>query len=243
MKFSSVVLGVVLLLIAGAIVWIPPPPQDDNAVGSRSRPTRPNEPETSRWESLPVETSERWPVERLRMIHDQTDTSFRAAIGFGRSRRLPPLGYDQSQAHLLIIVSHVLFIPQELAADPEENKFDRLLARKDLDELKIHFIHLVSTQRRLAYLEEIRSRFREPHDMERLADPSVATRPLNEFETAGLNKLIKGDSLVVERAGECISMLGAIRADTTCVECHSDASVGDILGAFSYQFKSEPEPL
>ena len=239
MKFSSIVLGVALLLIAVAIVWIPPQPQDDDVVGSQSRSTQLDEPEMYRRGLVPVETSERWPLERLRMIHDQTDKSFRAAIGFGRSRRLPPLGYDHSQAHLLIIVSHVFFIPHELASDPKENRIDRLLARKDLDELKIESIQLVSTQRRLAYLEEIRSRFREPHDMERLADPAVANRELNEFESDSLVRLSEGESLVVARTADSIKMVGAIRAGPTCVECHSDASVGDVLGAFSYQFELE----
>ena len=62
------------------------------------------------------------------------------------------------------------------------------------------------------------------------------TRPLNDFESAGLAKLRKGEDLVVESSSSKMRMLGSIRRTKQCMECHGGHR-GDLLGAFSYTLR------
>ncbi len=62
---------------------------------------------------------------------------------------------------------------------------------------------------------------------------SAPTRPLDSFETAGLEQLRQGEDLVIGPAGESLRMLGSVRSAKQCVDCHG-GSRGDLLGAFSY---------
>ncbi len=73
-------------------------------------------------------------------------------------------------------------------------------------------------------------------DMESIAKGEIATRALNSFETESLGKLRNGESLVVENGGETLLMVGAVRAIDQCIECHQ-SKPGDLLGAFSYEFR------
>lgn len=59
------------------------------------------------------------------------------------------------------------------------------------------------------------------------------TRPLDRFETTGLEKLRGGEDLVTADASANLRMLGAIRSAKQCVQCHGGQR-GDLLGAFSY---------
>jgi hypothetical protein len=59
------------------------------------------------------------------------------------------------------------------------------------------------------------------------------TRPLDEFESAGLKQLRDGEDLVDAESGEYVRMLGAIRNARHCATCHGGER-GDLLGAFSY---------
>ena len=59
------------------------------------------------------------------------------------------------------------------------------------------------------------------------------TRPLDRFESGGLEKLRGGEDLVTAEAGANLRMLGAIRSARQCVDCHGGRR-GDLLGAFSY---------
>lgn len=67
--------------------------------------------------------------------------------------------------------------------------------------------------------------------MDQVAD--APTRPLDEFESAALAKLLAGSDLEHEEASPGIRMLGALRAEPECLQCHQ-ANQGDLLGAFSY---------
>jgi len=58
-------------------------------------------------------------------------------------------------------------------------------------------------------------------------------RPLDEFGTRGLEAVRKGDELVWTREAPK-RMFGAIRAKADCLDCHSKAKEGDLLGAFTY---------
>jgi hypothetical protein len=59
------------------------------------------------------------------------------------------------------------------------------------------------------------------------------TRPLDGFETAGLEQLLQGEDLVTAEAGPNLRMLGSVRSAEQCVKCHGGER-GDLLGAFSY---------
>ncbi len=63
---------------------------------------------------------------------------------------------------------------------------------------------------------------------------SVASRPADGFEAAGLRRLAAGEDLVANAVGSKVRLLGAIRNMTACVECHGGRR-GDLLGAFSYR--------
>jgi hypothetical protein len=63
---------------------------------------------------------------------------------------------------------------------------------------------------------------------------TAETRPLDGFEVMGLDALNNGkDLFALERDG-VVRMLGAVRANKTCLKCHDDKKDGDLLGAFSY---------
>ncbi len=68
--------------------------------------------------------------------------------------------------------------------------------------------------------------------MDQLAD--VPHRPLNDFEKSALEKLKTQEDVVINQQTDRILMLGAVRAGTTCLQCH-DAERGKLLGAFSYE--------
>lgn len=62
------------------------------------------------------------------------------------------------------------------------------------------------------------------------------TRPLDEFEVQQLTALQRGEPFVAVRAPRRLRMLGALRAHEGCLTCHT-ANKGDLLGAFSYDFR------
>jgi hypothetical protein len=62
------------------------------------------------------------------------------------------------------------------------------------------------------------------------------TRPLNGFERSYLDALQNGEDLAIDSNPDRIFMLGSIRAGKQCLQCHT-AERGQLLGAFSYQFR------
>ncbi len=67
-------------------------------------------------------------------------------------------------------------------------------------------------------------------------------RTLDSFEHAALDQLALGQKLVIWRQDKLIRGFGAIRAMKTCLECHTRAKEGDLLGAFTYFMKKEKQP-
>lgn len=61
-------------------------------------------------------------------------------------------------------------------------------------------------------------------------------RPLDEFEQLGLQAIREGADLVWTPE-EPTRMLGAIRADHRCLDCHSETREHDLLGALTYYMK------
>jgi len=59
------------------------------------------------------------------------------------------------------------------------------------------------------------------------------TRPLDDFEAAGLAAVRAGPDLHTARPGGRRRMVGALRNGRQCVQCHG-GDEGDLLGAFSY---------
>lgn len=68
--------------------------------------------------------------------------------------------------------------------------------------------------------------------MDQLAE--VPHRALNEFETRALRRLRAKQDVAVKQEPAHIEMLGAVRAGTSCLECHQ-VTRGTLLGAFSYE--------
>jgi hypothetical protein len=67
---------------------------------------------------------------------------------------------------------------------------------------------------------------------------NAPTRPLDGFENAALERILKGDDIITATTPDGSRMLGAIRALKSCLLCH-DAEYGDLLGAFSYRLNKE----
>lgn len=65
----------------------------------------------------------------------------------------------------------------------------------------------------------------------------LPTRPLDEFEAAGLKALRGGQDLEAAEAGERLHMLGSLRNGRRCLGCHGGEH-GDLLGAFSYVLRT-----
>lgn len=65
----------------------------------------------------------------------------------------------------------------------------------------------------------------------------VVKRELDDFEMVALNTLHKGEDLAAHSRDGHIRMLGAVRANASCIKCHDGAKEGDLLGAFSYTLR------
>lgn len=74
--------------------------------------------------------------------------------------------------------------------------------------------------------------------MDELKD--VPTRRLDDFELAALPRLLQGETTHASATPNRIRMLGALRAGTQCLECHS-VREGDLLGALSYELVRTPK--
>lgn len=67
-----------------------------------------------------------------------------------------------------------------------------------------------------------------------LAD--APTRPLDAFETVGMEAIRRGDDGFAGRRGDEVRFVGAVRSASACVGCHGGER-GDLLGAFSYRLR------
>jgi hypothetical protein len=67
---------------------------------------------------------------------------------------------------------------------------------------------------------------------------AAPTRPLDEFESERLAKLRSGETLSAAEGPRRLRMLGAIRAQEICLNCHT-AKKDDLLGAFSYDLRRD----
>ena len=75
--------------------------------------------------------------------------------------------------------------------------------------------------------------------IDRLRGATAPTRPLDEFEAAGLAKFRAGaDDHAVGTAGR-LRLVASLRNGKTCADCHG-GEVGDLLGAFAYSLRAVP---
>lgn len=77
-------------------------------------------------------------------------------------------------------------------------------------------------------------------NMEELSGSNAETRTLNDFESNSLEKLYAGEEAIMHATPNRLVMLGALRANTTCLQCHS-VKENELLGAFSYEFLRDPK--
>lgn len=82
--------------------------------------------------------------------------------------------------------------------------------------------------------------------LDEMATPPLARRakrrPLDQFEQFGLEAVRGGEHLVWTPEAPK-RMFGAIRAGASCLECHSNAKKGDLLGAFTYYLTTPVDKL
>ena len=98
---------------------------------------------------------------------------------------------------------------------------------------RVELVSLLKHERPMVYQSEFLPKMDELK--------SAPVRPLDAFEQRGLGKLRSGENLVVEAGDRQILMLGAIRAATQCLQCHS-VERGALLGAFSYELLPDGQP-
>jgi hypothetical protein len=63
---------------------------------------------------------------------------------------------------------------------------------------------------------------------------SLNNRALTDFEESGIKQLQEGKQVVDQVVKTERLMLGAVRAEQSCIDCHTGSKIGDVLGAFSY---------
>lgn len=124
---------------------------------------------------------------------------------------LDGFGFVKDRRHVVGFQEHQF---SQLPETPMKWRIQRL----DLVGLILHETPVVYLSEHLPRMAELRA---------------APTRSLDEFETAGLAALHKGEELFVRDRGKERRMLGAVRAVRQCLSCH-DGERGELLGAFSY---------
>jgi hypothetical protein len=166
----------------------------------------PGTPSASPW--FPEELSRKQPAES-KTLSNLLSFHQESVVDFVN---LPGFGYIKDRQHVAGFQAH------QVSQTPTPER-PWTLQTLDLVRLLLH-------EKPTAYVSKDLPRMKEL-----LAAP---TRDLDEFETAGLFALQRGDDLFVRERGSERRMLGAIRAARQCLSCH-DAERGDLFGAFSYR--------
>jgi hypothetical protein len=125
--------------------------------------------------------------------------------------RLWAAGYVEDRHHV------AGFRPHRFSRLPEAERLQFKIETIDLVGLLLHPEPLAYVSANLPRMDKLRA---------------APTRPLDEFESVGLEKLRAGEDIVGAKAGDHLRMVGAIRNLKQCVQCHGGER-GDLLGAFS----------
>jgi hypothetical protein len=82
--------------------------------------------------------------------------------------------------------------------------------------------------------------------LDEMATPTLTRqakrRHLDKFEQLGLEAVRRGEDLVWTPEAPT-RMFGALRANDRCLECHTNAKEGDLLGAFTYYLEMPVDQL
>lgn len=97
----------------------------------------------------------------------------------------------------------------------------------------VNLLAVVDHEQPIVYLTSKLRLAEQPGKKEQVVDKSSYTRGLDFFEIAGLEKLAVGEELYIRTKENHLRVLGALRADTSCLKCH-EARVGELFGAFTY---------
>lgn len=66
-------------------------------------------------------------------------------------------------------------------------------------------------------------------------------RPLTDAEKTALTEIKTGKDVIEQPGAEgALRIVGALRAQAGCIQCHTTNKVGDVLGAFSYRLSKVP---
>jgi hypothetical protein len=123
-------------------------------------------------------------------------------------------GYVKDLRHVAGFQSHRL-------TDPPGGLGEWSVATIELVGLLLHSQPVAYVSPHLPNMEELRK---------------APTRPLDRFESAGLEAIKGGEDLFVGETPSGVRMLGAIRSAKHCLKCH-EGNRGDLLGAFSYRLE------
>jgi len=132
------------------------------------------------------------------------------------------MGYVRDRDHVAGFVSHGFYQPKWHTP--------ALAASLSWEIVQLELVSLLKHETPMAYVSKHLPR------MDELA--KAETRPLDGFEQAALAQLRTEEDLVTDEGDNHIRMLGAIRAGTSCLECHH-VQRGELLGAFSYELRQQ----
>jgi hypothetical protein len=163
-------------------------------------------------ESVPGEvTASPLPYTRLHDMHRDAIVDFIGATWSGGMR----FGYFKSREYV------VGFRPHQFGHYPHLEQ----------PRLQVHRLSLVSL------LKHAEPRVYVSDQLPRMDDlRNAPTRPLDRFERAGLDLLLRGEELAGAQGPDRVRLLGPIVAGKTCIGCHG-VEKGTLLGAFSYDLR------
>lgn len=150
----------------------------------------------------------------LGALHDEARRDFLDPDGFG---------YVRDREHVAGFEPHS-FYRNEPRLIAGESRLRWLTVRVELVSLLKHERPMVYVSERLPNMTELRE---------------APVRELDAFEQRALASLIQGEDLVSDAQPGRVRALGSLRAMRQCLECH-EVQRGTLLGAFSYEFLSDP---
>lgn len=157
------------------------------------------------------------PFYALRKLHEQGTADFLNPQRFG---------YVQDREHVAGFVAHGFDDAPRIAAQ----------TNGDRAEWKIERLELVSLLKPTGPYVYVSEKLPRADAMQR-AD----TRELDDFETRAMRQLRTDEDVVIEEVDEKLRMIGALRAGSHCIQCHS-VQRGELIGAFTYELERQAKP-
>lgn len=185
------------------------------------------------------------PQDPLLYAHEKQVNRFLGSPGFGLSRELPPAvpgvhgvlasvgaAWDDETWHHAVEQFDLVGLLHE--PTPRVYLIDRRLKQ---DMLTTDDLPPLSGWK--TYKERGVPRFEI--EQEKAGEQLRYFRRLDVFERIGLEQLARGANLVARTLDHEVRALGAIRAMSSCLDCHTQAKEGDLLGAFTYFVSREKQ--